>query len=248
MTAGIVLAIVAMAALGSITPVGGRRVTSSPRSVLYLSQIIQIWMLLAATVATIYIRRAFISRTLRHNARPWRTEFLRGLAILVAFLVAVGLFSTLFQAGVHHSPAFGTIDRAIDHINDRLNLTRSMLGRLLPITPVDLLLWTVVSLSAAFCEELIFRGYLLHQAIAALKRTGLATRPALILSVLFTGVLFGAVHIYQGIGSALIISFLGIFYGAIALRLGNLRALIVAHFLQDFLAGLFAFSSNLMHH
>ena len=45
----------------------------------------------------------------------------------------------------------------------------------------------------------------------------------------------------------ILIAALGATYAIVALKLGNLRAVIVAHFLQDFIAGLVLFSMHLHH-
>jgi hypothetical protein len=110
-----------------------------------------------------------------------------------------------------------------------------------PRTPLDLLLWIVVSLTAGFCEEHIFRGYLLKQATVLAMRAGLPRLFAIVLSIAVTSLIFGSLHLYEGLGGALVIAGLGVIYSVIALQLGNLRAVIAAHFLQDFFAGLFLF-------
>lgn len=52
-------------------------------------------------------------------------------------------------------------------------------------------LWIVMALSAGFCEELIFRGYLQRQ-ISDLTDSAVA-------AVLLQALLFGLAHGYQGI-------------------------------------------------
>jgi membrane protease YdiL (CAAX protease family) len=58
-------------------------------------------------------------------------------------------------------------------------------------------------------------------------------------AVILTSVLFGSLHVYEGVGGAILIGILGAMYAAVALRRGNLRAVIVAHVLQDFMTVLF---------
>jgi len=110
-----------------------------------------------------------------------------------------------------------------------------------PKTPLDLLLWIAVSFTAGFCEEHIFRGYLLTQAIALSDRAGMSRVLSLVVSIVLTSLIFGSLHLYEGTGGALIITALGVVYSALALKFGNLRAVIAAHFLQDFCAGVFLF-------
>jgi len=65
-------------------------------------------------------------------------------------------------------------------------------GFLNPRGATEVTLWVIMSMTAGFCEELVFRGYLQKQCLAL---TGSVT-----LAVLIQGVLFGAAHWYQGFG------------------------------------------------
>ena len=104
---------------------------------------------------------------------------------------------------------------------------------MLPHTAVEFLMWFFVSLTAGICEELIFRGYLLQQLTAWTKRP--------IAAIVLAGALFGCIHLYEGIAAIAPLAALGIVYGLIVHRYkGDLRAVIVAHTLQDFLVALLA--------
>ena len=110
---------------------------------------------------------------------------------------------------------------------------QAVLDAMLPHTLAQFAVWFLVSLSAGVCEELIFRGYLLQQFTAW---TG---RP--ILSVVLAGLVFGSIHLYEGLGAILPIAALGIVYGLCVYYFrGDLRAVMVAHTLQDFLTALLA--------
>ena len=98
---------------------------------------------------------------------------------------------------------------------------------------VEYALWLLLSLSAGFCEEVVFRGYLQRQ-FAALTRnrsTGLV----------ISAVIFGIGHAYQGWRSATVIFVFGLLFGLLAHVTRTLRPGIVAHALQDVLAGLVRF-------
>lgn len=92
-------------------------------------------------------------------------------------------------------------------------------------------LWVVLSLSAGFCEELVFRGYFQRQFAAWTGRPWLA--------VVLQGVLFGGLHGYQGVESSVKIVGFGILYGAVALGTRNLRPGMMAHAATDILSGIF---------
>lgn len=181
----------------------------------YASTILLEWVLLAFVLAGIHHRRAFLARALRSRATTLAQSFSLGGAVYLCGFVAIALVSlALLKTPLAHQR------------NDAFVLA------LLPRTRMQVLLWFGVSLSAGICEELIFRGYLLQQLIAWTQRP--------MLSILIAAALFGSVHLYEGFGAILPLAALAIVYGFVAHRAhGDLRAVIVAHTLQDFLVGLF---------
>jgi membrane protease YdiL (CAAX protease family) len=100
---------------------------------------------------------------------------------------------------------------------------------LLPKSLLEVLIWIAASITAGFCEELVFRGYLQRQ-IRALSGSVLA-------AVLGQGLVFGLFHSYQGWKNVIVISVLGGLYGVLASWRGNLRANIVAHAWSDVWGG-----------
>jgi len=64
-------------------------------------------------------------------------------------------------------------------------------GFLTPRGGAEVALWVMMSVTAGFCEELVYRGYLQRQFLAL---TGSAA-----LAVLVQAVLFGIAHWYQGV-------------------------------------------------
>ena len=103
---------------------------------------------------------------------------------------------------------------------------------LLPVTRTEIALYLLLSLTAGFCEELIFRGYLQRQ-FAALTQ---ATTGGIILQ----GIAFGLGHGYQGWKMMLLISVFGAMFGVLAQWRRSLRPGMLAHALQDGIGGLVA--------
>jgi len=103
------------------------------------------------------------------------------------------------------------------------------MSTLLPQSLLEILLWIVVSITAGFCEEMIFRGYLQRQ----LHALGGSIAGA----VLGQGLVFGLFHSYQGWKNVIVISVLGIMYGVLAAWRRNLRANIAAHAWSDIWSG-----------
>ncbi len=107
--------------------------------------------------------------------------------------------------------------------------TSAGLRNLLPDGPAEMSVWVALSATAGFCEETIFRGYLQKQFA---RLTG-SEDAALVLQA----VVFGACHGYQGVKSAFVIGVYGCLFGLLANYMHNLRPGMMAHFLQDSMAG-----------
>jgi membrane protease YdiL (CAAX protease family) len=101
----------------------------------------------------------------------------------------------------------------------------------LPRGPFESALWVLVSLSAGFCEELVFRGYFQRQfsAWTHSRWVGLALQAAL----------FGISHGYQGAADCAKIACFGVLYGLVAVWLGRLRPGMIAHAMTDIMSGIF---------
>ena len=179
----------------------------------YATTMLLEWVLLALVLAGIHQRRAFLARAIRHRATTFAQSLNLGVAVYLCGFVALAVVSIALLK----TP-----------LAQRRN--EAFVLAMLPHTRFEFLLWFGVSLSAGICEELIFRGYLLQQLIAWTRRPALA--------IVLAAALFGSVHLYEGLGAILPLAALAIVYGFVAHRLhGDLRAVIVAHTLQDFLVG-----------
>jgi CAAX protease family protein len=136
---------------------------------------------------------------------------LRDLAIAIGFLlVALGVFNGL-----------GHLLKAVPG---------AAIRALLPRSPTEVFLYLMVTLTAGFCEETIFRGYLQRQFAALTRAAGGG--------ILLQGIVFGAAHAYQGWKFALMIVVFGWMFGLLAHWRRSLRPGMIAHFLQDGVGGL----------
>jgi membrane protease YdiL (CAAX protease family) len=100
---------------------------------------------------------------------------------------------------------------------------------LLPRSTVEVGVWILTSISAGFCEEFVFRGYVQRQLFSWSGSTSI--------SVLGQSFLFGMMHAYQGWMPALRIVVLGVLFGALAAWRRTLRVGMIAHAWQDIWAG-----------
>jgi len=96
---------------------------------------------------------------------------------------------------------------------------------LLPKGIIESLVWLPVALSAGFCEELAFRGYL--------QRQFSAMAGSVILAVLLQAVVFGVGHLYEGPAAVARITLFGVLYGLLAAWRRNLRPGMLAHAWSD---------------
>jgi membrane protease YdiL (CAAX protease family) len=100
---------------------------------------------------------------------------------------------------------------------------------MLPRSSVQIVVWCLVSCTAGFCEEVLYRGYLQHQFAAW---TGSASS-----AIAIQAVIFGASHGYQGTKQMIIISVLGALYGGLAHSRRTLVPGIAAHAWSDIYGG-----------
>ncbi len=102
---------------------------------------------------------------------------------------------------------------------------------LLPQSFAEIAVWTAVSLTAGFCEEAVFRGYVQKQFQAL-------TGSSAVVGVVMQAVLFGVAHGYQGVKNVIVITVLGGLYGLLALWRRSLRPGMIAHAWSDLYGGL----------
>ncbi len=112
---------------------------------------------------------------------------------------------------------------------EKLDTMRRQLGFLTPNTRLELGVWFLLSATAGFCEEFIFRGYLQLQ-FAALTRSMFA-------GALLSAVVFGAAHGYEGGARMLLIGIFGLMFGLLAWWRRSLRPGMIAHAWHDALSG-----------
>jgi membrane protease YdiL (CAAX protease family) len=96
---------------------------------------------------------------------------------------------------------------------------------LLPQGLLESLAWLPLALSAGFCEELAFRGYLQKQFQAI---SGSAVWAAL-----FQAIVFGVGHLYEGVGAVARIMLFAVLFGLLAVWRKSLRPGMIAHAWSD---------------
>jgi uncharacterized protein len=175
-----------------------------PRQAAYISSIISLWLLAAVTLIVSSI--AGIPFTALGFAATPLTPFLLWTGALTA--AGVGMVLIFHASGFRDS---------------------ELVRQLIPVTGTDRALFLGVSITAGVCEEIVFRGFLLHVLLLA---TG-----SLPLALLLSSGVFGVVHAYQQPLGALRAALLGAMLALPLLLTGSIYPAIVAHILIDVLSG-----------
>jgi CAAX protease family protein len=124
--------------------------------------------------------------------------------------------------GVFVAAAWG-LNELLGHGNEK------SVDVLLPQTGLEIVAWIATSVSAGFCEEFVFRGYVQRQLLALSQSAWIA--------VVLQGLVFGVMHAYQGWRAVVTISVLGMMFGGLAAWRKSLRVGMAAHAWQDVWAG-----------
>lgn len=184
--------------------------THRSRAAGYVVIIVMEWAVVAF-IALGVNRRGLRLRDLVSGRWTRALDVFRDLGIAIAFLFVSGLV----LAGLNHLLK-ATPNAAIRH--------------LAPQSTTEILLYLLTALTAGFCEEVMFRGYLQLQ-FSAFTRSAAA-------GIILQGIVFGAAHGYQGWRYMALIAVFGMMFGALAKWRNSLRPGMFAHFLQDAAGGL----------
>jgi uncharacterized protein len=110
---------------------------------------------------------------------------------------------------------------------------------LIPRNYAEMAVWVLLAVTAGFCEETVFRGYLQRQCLALTGSDEFA--------VVLQALLFGSAHLYQGWKNAVAITIYGGLFGALAAWRKSVRPGMIQHASQDTFSGIVG-SLALRHH
>jgi len=96
-----------------------------------------------------------------------------------------------------------------------------------PATWTERRWWVFVAITAGICEEIIFRGFVLHYLHVFPWTLNLT------LALLISSVIFGFNHLYQGAGGVAGTAIVGFLFGLLFLLTGNLLLPIIFHGVMD---------------
>jgi membrane protease YdiL (CAAX protease family) len=183
-----------------------RQIREMPRLALYMSAIFSQWLLTVVGVAVVFLvdRRVFQQG---FAAFP--------LFDVLGWAVSIALISILALSLVIFCEERGWLPRESE-----------LVYMLIPETTRERI-WSILILAptAAFCEEFLFRGYLLMQLNYWLHSVSWAW--------VLCSVAFGLAHFYQGWSGMTRAGLLGALLAYPVVRLGNLYPSMLAHWLID---------------
>jgi hypothetical protein len=213
-TAGVLLLLLSLVALGLNMLGGGHAGIAQHRVLGYAITMAMEWLIVAFIWLGARWRGASL-RTLTGANSPSLRSIARDLGLAIAYLivanVVLGVLGVVLGRMSHAAP------------NDSLK-------HLLPHTGLETAVYLLLALTAGICEELIFRGYLQRQFTAWTRHAAAG--------IALQGIAFGAAHAYQGVIMMLVISIYGCMFGSLAYWRKSLRPGMLAHFLQDGVGGL----------
>ncbi len=176
---------------------------------LYLSAVLSQWMLAIVGMGVVY--------------GIARSVFTKGFATMP-------FGALVFWAGTISIVALGALSLVLwAERRGWLPREPDLVYRLMPATPQERA-WAlmIVSPTAAFCEEFLFRGYLLTQLDSWIHSLAWAW--------IISSIAFGFAHFYQGWGGMIRAALLGALLAYPVVRWGNLYPAMLAHWTIDSVA------------
>jgi membrane protease YdiL (CAAX protease family) len=164
------------------------------------------WITLAVVLLGVAFARVPLTTVLGERWHSLRSVA-RDLGIGIAYSFVSTMILSIFGSLLHSTQTDRNVQFLLPH--DRLEMT----------------VWVVLSVSAGICEEAVYRGYLQRQFIAFTRNV-----PA---GILFSAVLFGLAHSYQGFWGAMTIVVDGALLGVLAYWRKSVRPGMIAHAWKD---------------
>jgi membrane protease YdiL (CAAX protease family) len=154
----------------------------------------------------------------------WKTveAFLLDAVLAITFYVVAALLNFGLRVAV------GNID--LHNLQKTLDDTVKMLDPLAPHSYFEAGMFVLLSISVGLFEEIIFRGYLQRQFSAMSQHVALG--------IILSGIVFGLAHAYQGPRMMFVLAIFGMLFGLLAHFRKSLRPGMIAHAMQDSIAGI----------
>jgi membrane protease YdiL (CAAX protease family) len=221
-TLGLIIAVLALSFAGSERMAAN---TARPhgRLILYVGTIVVDWAIVG------YIWLGLKRRGVRLRdviGGKWRSaeDGLLDFAIAVGFWIC----SVLILAAGKLALGLASFDmgKSLSEVSE----LKKTLGFIVPQGAIEMVAYLALTVTAGFCEELIYRGYFQQQFRAWTNNVAIA--------IVAQGILFGASHGYQGWRFMVLIAAYGCLFGIMASWRKSLRPGMMAHAWQDLFSGI----------
>jgi hypothetical protein len=238
-TVVLILGILAISISGAYRHPGGRGVGDANRLRTYaltagLEIVLIAWVAFGVRLRGLPLSSLFgkTSNNLRSIAIDAGIALLFWIGSLMA-LATLGLMWISVESLITHKPI--PIEMGQSGKTSAPRLPQDQAARavvqLAPTNGKEIASWLLLCALVGIAEELVFRGYLQQQFTAW-------TRGAAAGGVVFSAMMFGAAHGYEGARAMFLLTVFGALFSLLALFRRNLRAGIFAHAWHDAIAGL----------
>jgi len=238
-TVVLILGILAISLSGGYRHPGGRGVGAANRMHTYaltagLEVVLIGWVAFGLRLRGVPLRSLFgkVSIRFRSIAIDAGIALLFWMGSLMA-LATLALMWISIEAAITHKPIPIETGQSGKTAAPRLpdDQAARAVVQLAPSNGKEIVSWLLLCVLVGIAEELVFRGYLQQQFIAW-------SRGAAAGGVVFSALMFGAAHGYEGARAMFLLAVFGALFSLLALFRRNLRAGIFAHSWHDAIAGL----------
>jgi membrane protease YdiL (CAAX protease family) len=219
-TVVLILVLILFSALGARS--GHPVATNHGRIPQYIVQMIWEWLVFAYVLFGFRLSHIRLREVIGGR---WESveDVLLDIALAFGFWIAALISLSALGYALHLT---GTTD-----VGNKIEDIRKQIGFLAPRTNVELGVFVVLSVTAGFVEEIVFRGYFQRQ-FSALSRN-------VWIGAIVSALLFGSAHGYEGAKRMLLIAIFGMMFSTLTILRKSLRPGMMAHALHDSITGLF---------
>jgi membrane protease YdiL (CAAX protease family) len=238
-TVVLILAIVAISFIGVYRHPGGQSAAAVNRLRTYgvtavLEFVLMGWVAFGLRLRGIPLRSLFgkVATNFRSIALDAGIALLFWMGSLMA-LATIAIMWFSIEGMIHHRPiAISSSHNGKPMARDpaQEQAARAVV-QLAPTNGKEVACWLLLCMLVGVAEELVFRGYLQQQFTVW-------ARGAAVGGVVFSAIMFGSAHGYEGVRAMFLLAVFGSFFSLLALFRRNLRAGIFAHSWHDAFAGL----------
>jgi membrane protease YdiL (CAAX protease family) len=237
-TALLILAIVAVSLLGMFQHPGGAGINSTNRIRSYLQTVFFEIALVGWVAFGLRLRGLSLRSLLGKVSNSFRSIAADvGIALLFWFgsmmmLATVAAMWLSIQTAITHKPIIeiGRNGQPIVPKPADDQAARAVV-HLVPTNGKEIAYWILLCVVAGVAEEIVFRGYFQSQFTAWARGAAWA-------GVVFSAMMFGAAHGYEGARAVFLLMVFGVLFSLLALFRRNLRAPMFAHIWHDAFVGL----------